>query len=290
MSRSFQRLALIALTAAAGGVAASTLAAQERETEPDRVRVFGVVIDHEGGDSLPGATVSLGSGPAGTEARGTRVTVEGGRFRFQGVPPGTYRITVRLEGYGDLVDTLRVPDQADLELILPLSRSSVGLRPIVVDRRLPPPVPAYEMRRRGGARFLITREDILERRPRYVSELLHRVPGGMVLAVPPYGYALRLRGGCAPGIWVDGVPRPGTRSVDQVVTPQDVEAIEVFHGFEFPVEYGVNSCGGILVWTRSGPAQPPPGAESGAVEDDSGFLGRLLRAAIVVAAVLVLIR
>ena len=230
------------------------LAAQERTEgeEVPGVLVMGVVVDFATGDSLSGATVSLGAGP-GVRARGTRVTDDNGRFSFSDVPEGTYRIVVTFPGFRDMKDTLPVPAEADLELVLPLATGSV-LEPVVVSGGLSEAVPGYERRRRGGARFVITREDIVELRPRFVSELLHRVPGGMVVPTPPYGYTLLLRGQCRPGIWMDGVPAYGATSIDQIVTAQDVEAVEVYHGFELPVEFGVNACGGILVWTRRAPS------------------------------------
>ena len=42
--------------------------------------------------------------------------------------------------------------------------------------------------------------------------------------------------------------------------PQDVEAVEVYHGFELPAEFGVDACGGVLLWTRRGdPTARMPG-------------------------------
>jgi hypothetical protein len=264
------------------------VAAQEwpSEDEDAGVLVEGVVVDDATGDSLSGAAVSLGAGP-GVRGRGTRVTGEGGRFSFSDVPAGTYRIVVRFEGFRDMNDTIPVPSEGDLELILPLATGSV-LEPVVVAEVLPEAVPGYERRRRGGARFLITREDIEEQRPRYLSELLHRMPGGMVVPTPPHGYTLLLRGQCRPGIWVDGVPMPGAAGVDRLVVPQDVEALEVYHGFELPVEFGVDECGGILIWTRRGPSLPPQG--EGEEVPNVGFFGRLIGIAAVVLVVVVLTR
>lgn len=252
------------------------------------VSVYGVVVEHESGDSLSGVSVSLASGPGGIQGRGTRVTDEAGAFSFEGVPDGTYRLVVRFEGYRDMADTLQVLPASDLEVIIPLSTGSASLEPIIVEQPLPEAPRGYERRRAGGSRFLITREEILEREPRYVSELLNRMPGGIVVPSVPYGYELRLRNQCRPGIWVDGVPRLGARSIDMVVSPRDVDAVEVYHGFELPVEFGVNSCGGILVWTRRGPVPPPDGVE----EDDSGIgiWSRLISAAVIIVAVFLVTR
>lgn len=174
-----------------------------------------------------------------------------------------------------MTDTLQVSPDENLELVLPLSVDPIPLEPIVVVAdRVPMPKRDYERRSLSRSVFLITREEIEERRPRFLSELLNRVPGGIVVATPPAGYTLLLRGQCRPGIWMDGVPVPYVSSIDQLLSPQDVEAVEVYHGFELPVEFGVNSCGGVLIWTRMGnPGQGGTGGGTG------GFLSRLVMAA-----------
>lgn len=268
-----------------GSGALSAQEPTEQEEDPG-ITVAGTVVDFATDAPLSGATVSLGS-RAGVRGRGTRVTDDGGRFSFSGVPEGTYRLVVRSEGFREMRDTLPVPAGRDLELLLPLATATT-LEPVIVSGRLSDPVPGYERRRRGGgARFLITREDILERQPRHISELLHRVPGGIVVPTPPEGYTLRLRGQCLPGIWVDAVPWPGATSVDRVVTPQEVEALEVYHGFELPVEFGVNSCGGILIWTRRGTPATGDDEEGGG---PMSFLGRLVTVAAAILVVVVMTR
>lgn len=269
-------------------IGAATAAQETRESSVERdsvVAVQGTVVDHETGDSIFGATVSLGTGPSGVRGRGTRVTDEGGRFSFQDVPAGTYRLYVTSPGYRDMTDTLRVSADADMDLILPLSTEPIELEPIIVTaRRSPTRMRGYERRRRSGSGFLVTREEIRERNPRFITELLHRMPGGMVVSTPPHGYTLLLRGQCRPGIWIDGVPLSGANSIDQLLSPHDIEAVEVYHGFELPVEFGVNSCGGVLIWTRRG------NPDAGSAETGWGILGSLARAAAIIAVVLVLTR
>ncbi len=242
--------------------------------QPAPVLVEGVVVDYETGEPVPGATVSLDAGAPGTTGAGTRVTDEGGRFRFQDVPAGTYVLHVNSHDHLEMINTFEVSGEEDLDLILPVSTQDIELEPLLRERE--PPTMAmrgFDARRRRGGGFLVTREEILERRPRYVSELLHRVPGGTVSPTTPYGYALLLRGRCQPGIWVDGTPVPGVTSIDQLVGPMDVHAVEVYHGFELPVEFGVDACGGVLVWTRT----RPTGARSVGSNGDAGVIAPVLK-------------
>jgi len=160
-------------------------------------------------------------------------------------------------------DTLQVSAEGDLDLVLPLSIDPISLEPIVVraKRRVSPARRGFEARRRNRSGFLVTREEIEERNPRHLTELLNRVPGGIILSTPPHGYTLLLRGQCRPGIWVDGVEVPYVDSIDQLLSPMDVDAVEVFHGFDLPAEFGVDVCGGVLIWTRTGPQfEGPTGA------------------------------
>lgn len=216
------------------------------------------MVDHRTGDPIPSAVVSLGAGPSGNRGRGTRVSDDEGRFTFREVPEGTYRLLVTAPSYRSMRDTLQVSAGENLELLLPLSEDPIPLEPIVVEaERVISPRRDWERRARSRSVFLITREDFESRGQRNMSDLLNAVPGGIVVPTPPYGYTLLLRGQCRPAIFLDGVEVHGAVSIDQLMSPHDVEAIEVYHGFELPVEFGVNQCGGILIWTRMGRSDPP---------------------------------
>lgn len=258
------------------------LAGQEREDRSEGptpgVRVQGAVVDHETGTLVAAAAVSLVTGPSGVRGRGTRITDDGGRFLFQDVPPGTYGLYVTSPGYRKMTDTLQVQPGEDLELLLPLSADPIPLEPIIVVAERAPISPKrdYEGRHRFGPGYLVTREEIERRQPRFITEVLHRIPGGMVVSTPPHGYTLLLRGQCLPGVWLDGVRLIGVTSIDQLLAPLDVEAVEVYHGFDLPVEFGVNSCGGVLIWTRMGEASSEEGTSG------DGILGNLAKAVIIV--------
>lgn len=256
--------------------------------EPDSgVMVQGGVIDHDTGHPVPGAAVSLATATSGLQGRGTRVADDEGHFLFRNVPEGAYRLTVTVQGYHPMADTVQVSATEDLELILPLSKDPIRLEAIVVTAKATPPgFRNYEKRNRIGSGFLVTREEIEKRQPRFLTELLHNVPGGMVVPTPPHGYTLLLRGQCRPGIWVDGVRLPDATSIDQLLAPQVVDAVEVYHGTELPVEFGVNPCGGVLIWTRMGTPQPADEAAG----SRSHVIGNILKAAGLVLIMLVVTR
>jgi hypothetical protein len=152
----------------------------------------------------------------------------------------------------------------------------------------------YERQKVDYGHF-ITRAEIERRRPARMTDLLLGVPGaraapsgdGLNRASISFGGSLQQRGGpCHPRVFVDGLvvirgdARPhgldpqglaerGSEAagrgvmtqreiaLDDVVMPEDVQAVEVYRrGSEVPVRFGGMStetqCGAIVVWTRRG--------------------------------------
>jgi hypothetical protein len=240
--------------------------------------VRGEVVDHETREPVRRAAVSLGPGFGRAPALGTRITDQEGRFFFRKVPPGSYRLTITSLGYHDLADTLQVPAAGDLDILIPLSTDPIPLEPIVVTaEQRDPAMRGIRQRMESRSGFFVTREDIEARSPRLLTDLLWSMPGARVVSSPYFGRFLLLRGGCRPAVWLDRVRIYETDSLDHLVSPHNVEAIEVYHSLELPVEFGGHPCGGILIWTRMG-TPSPPGLEG-------GWGGRFLRGVAIGAAV-----
>ncbi len=290
MYRRLLALVPVALAVAPTFLAPAGVQGQEERTDTVFVAVGGEVIDDDTGRPVEGAVVELETHRSGTSSPGSRVTDRDGGFEFTDVPEGVYNVVVRAEGYDPMVDSLPIVEGSDYHFILPLTkgRGSVEPRAITNDPGREGARDYRGRRRRGGSGFLVTREEILEANPRFVSEMLSTVPGGMLLPNGTGGYRLLLRNQCQPGVWLDGVGL-GTPNIDGLVTPQAMEALEVYHGFQLPVEFGVNPCGGILLWTRRGLDAPAPSGDQ--EEDDDGessgrgVLGRVLQAAMLVVAI-----
>lgn len=230
---------------------------------PDSASVVrGRVVDHGTDGPLWGAAVSLASGPEGTRGIGTRVTGEDGLFLFRSVPPGVYRLTVTLLGYEDLRDTLRVSPLTDQELLLPLSTSPIRLEPIVVaaERQRSGAMRGFELRRQRLPGTFFTREDIEERAPHVFTDLFRTIPGARVVPVGQFGNGVVFRGRCRPGIWMDGLRLLPTEDLDALLTPIEIEAMEVYRGSYAPAEFGPTACGAIIIWTRTGEPSSNPGS------------------------------
>jgi hypothetical protein len=185
---------------------------------------------------------------------GTRVTNQEGSFLFRAVPPGTYRVIVTLIGYRDLRDTLEVGLESELDLVLPMAISPIELEPLVVvtNRRDRGIMGDFEARRRSRSGTFFNREEIENRHPLFLTDLLRMVPGARVVPTSPYDYTVLLRGGCRPALWVDGMQLMTAEGMDDILPIRDLEAVEVYHSPSLPGEYGSNSCGAIVAWTRRG--------------------------------------
>lgn len=149
-------------------------------------------------------------------------------------------------------------------------------------------------RKRADFGHFITRDQIESRRASRPTDLLVAIPGVAILPDPrsPGRVRLQMRGthpgqggACAPRVYVDGLiiirgdsrpvgaggtakedeieraldgdPRNPQPSLDDVVNPEQIEAIEVYRSAsQVPAEFGGASvftrCGVVVIWTRRG--------------------------------------
>lgn len=263
------RNALRILAAVLSVAVASPLArAQERpgpagSARPARLQ--GKVTDRETGAPIAEVAIILrmarGAPQTGAEPA-PRLTNERGLFVFPAVRPGMYTIEISRIGYETLRDSLEVEADAELRMLVQMSVSAVELEPITVTAWVRTgEMGGFHDRRRAGLGTYITREDIEARNPLYVSDLLRATPGVRVVPLASRGGGdVRLRGGCRPDVFVDGVLTAGGLAIDDFLGVEDVEAIEVYRGPETPAQFKAGSCGAVVVWTRV--PRPVPGKGS----------------------------
>ena len=246
-------------------LAASAAAAQEQELSPQsrtsgRLRAIVTEIGTEA--PLAGVAIRL---TAGERPEVARLTDERGRAFFSDLPAGRYLIAIEQFGYGEARSSLDVRSGALTAVTVGLAPEVLELEPIVVSTtRRGADMGGFEQRRRMGFGHFVTRADLDSDNGR-VSSLLRTIPG--VQVTPATGAAgggfLSMRGGCLPALVLDGVPlrRTTSLSIDEYLTPNEVEAIEVYRGVETPIRFANNSCGAVVVWTRV-PEPSPPGQRS----------------------------
>ena len=131
-----------------------------------------------------------------------------------------------------------------------MSARPIELDPItVVVRSRALEVNGFYMRSRLGGGNRLTRADLMEIDPIYISDIFRRLPGvrvenGQILGrMTGFGQTCNLR------IFLDGVPMEGW-DFDSI-PPEYLEGMEVYQGLAVPIQYGP-ACGVVLLWTRGG--------------------------------------
>ena len=209
-----------------------------------------------------------------------------GSFRLEGISAGFYLLRVQRLGYETTTTPpLLVDDGSTVVVELRVAVDAIPLEPLVIRQRsrtnmLDPAIQAFYERREEGFGHFIDRQEIEEREPNRITQLLRRIPGVNVnmgvgsrgdvrfrRAFPPGGQD------CAPAIWLDGVlvreggvPRGGSGAfgarpplgtggiiLDEVASPEEIEGIELYMSkIQVPIRWSTPGarCGVILIWTR----------------------------------------
>jgi hypothetical protein len=193
------------------------------------------------------------------------VTGPDGRFSVAGLQPGPVDVTFSLIGYAPRTTTVVVEAGTTLEVRASLSTQAIELAPIEVvvgsgylQRS------GFYLRSRNSIGTQFTRSDLDRIDPVMVSQLLERVPGVAVLQTRRGAVPISARAGnpigqgdCRLRPYLDGMAMHDW-NIDNL-RPDDIEAIEIYHGPAAPIEYqrlvdpdGHYPCGVVLVWTTRG--------------------------------------
>jgi hypothetical protein len=211
-------------------------------------RIVGRVLAEDGSEGLANVDVS-GGDPEVRALSGTE-----GRFALERVPGGLVEVRFAHLGYEPRSTQVVLQPGATVEMTVNLATRAIELAPIEVSvrSRYLERSGFYRRAQQGwGTHF--SPEDIARIDPIYTSDLIRgRVPGVRVVYARGETYAVSRRaesftmGTCRLAVYVDGVPTFDDQ-LDRL-SPQWIEAMEVYHGSGTPIEYG--GCGVVLVWTN----------------------------------------
>ena len=177
------------------------------------------------------------------------------------LPLGLHVLETKAVGHRPDTQLINVTVPAvNIELDIAVEPTPYRLKDIVVvSERLVRKLAPFRFRRQSGFGRFLGPLDIEELIPtiRSTTDLLARVPGVLVNA----GNVIRMarsRPGCtSPALYIDsapirGITRDGLFSVDMLIDPIQILAIEVYRSAsEAPLEFGSRSaCGVIVIWTR----------------------------------------
>ncbi|HEY7194693.1 MAG TPA: TonB-dependent receptor [Gemmatimonadales bacterium] len=235
--------------------------------------ITGVVLDSSTQEPIVSARLIL-LDSTGT-ALAVQVTSTDGNFSFTFPRAGQYRLLISRIGYAPITTKQFILDSAFTARVsirlpsTPLTLDTVTVIASGVERRLQylADVGFYRRRQSGFGHFL-TRTDIDKLAPLIMSDLLHDMPGVRVTCTGARhcnvsmraAATMFMRGGCQPSVVLDGVllraggvGGRGDLSLDDLIDPFNVEALEVYPGPEgVPVQYSgyLSPCGAIIAWSR----------------------------------------
>lgn len=265
--------ARLATTRVPRGVATLALLLTSLPTLPHRAAaqspgvVVGSVVDPSGAP-VHGAEVRIAGAPRAA------LTDERGRFRLDGVAPGTVRVTVRRLGFEPASQEASAPagaaarsspsDGGSVRITLtPLPTMLQPVRVVAARVSYAGRLAGYYRRlERNNAGEYITRAMIDHEDPRLLSHVFGRIAGVSVGRGRFGASTVRFRGrNCAPLVWLDGSPMPVGEVDLDAISPQSIHGIELYLGSTTaPAQYtltrNANSCGTILLWSR-GPDTDP---------------------------------
>ncbi|HXL05527.1 MAG TPA: carboxypeptidase regulatory-like domain-containing protein [Gemmatimonadales bacterium] len=218
--------------------------------------ITGRLVDEHTRLSIRGASIVL----FGTTHRATSDSA--GRFREDGLAPGTYVLQARSPGYAVGSWTLELADGEVLEREFELAPLPVQLDPVVVERRpsfAEQRLRAFERRRASGRGYFITEQQIQHAQPRTLADLFRNVPGVRLVCRGSSNCIIRMSRAareCRPDFVLDGFPATNSTSLDMPAA--GVIGVELYRTLtETPMEFlkADNQCGTIVLWTRSGPSE-----------------------------------
>lgn len=200
----------------------------------------------------------------GSDAAAT--TNDRGEFALSGVPSGSQTLIARALGF--------VPERRAVHLLTGHAPNEVVVRltslklfldtiRVTATRVYASDDNGFEGRKRAGQGHYIDRAQIERQHATAASDLLRMIPRVEVMASGAgfFGHVVAFRkpftfeGYCRPDLYVDGFLFPsGDMEIDDMVIPDDIEAIEVYTkpGLA-PAQFtnNMSGCGSIVVWTRT---------------------------------------
>ncbi len=216
-------------------------------TGPHGVTVRGRVVDAESKQPVDQADVLV----VGTDRRTT--TDEHGRFVLEGVPAGTWTLSVQRLGFAPLRRELVVAEGAEQSLELTLARATIPLAEVTVT-----PGSFSFMGQGTGLRQTMSREDV-EAVPQIGDDIfraVNRLPG---LASNDYAAHFGIRGGRHDEtlILLDGLElyepyhlKDFNEGAISIVDAQTIDGVELMTG-GFPARYGNRRSGVFDIRSRT---------------------------------------
>jgi hypothetical protein len=211
--------------------------------------IAGRLVDRTSRLPLEGASVTVMGTP-----RILRSNADG-RFNVE-LAPGVYVLQARALGYAAGSWVVQLADRETLSVVIELEATPVTLAGVTVAGERPTQrgLEGFELRRARGRGIYLSEHDIQQAKATTLSDVLRTLPGVRLVCRFRTCRVTMSRGECQPDYFVDGYPANNSTTLEMPLV--GVIAVEVYRTItETPVEFlrGDNTCGTVVLWTRSGP-------------------------------------
>ncbi|HEX5436261.1 MAG TPA: carboxypeptidase regulatory-like domain-containing protein [Gemmatimonadaceae bacterium] len=209
-------------------------------------------VTSSSGKPLQGAQATV----LGTTIGGT--TDEQGVFHLDSLPSGTQTVEVRMIGYLPKRATVALRSTNSTKVGVVLAERVPVLEPVKVvgKKRNADWLHGFDKRMKQGFGHFITRKQIEERSPIEITDVFRGIPGVNVQWTgSDYTLAMNrsvsLSGSCPINYVLDGMSI-SVDNINNVIQPEDVQAIEVYQAGDEPVQFSgpTAGCGTVVIWSR----------------------------------------
>jgi hypothetical protein len=209
-------------------------------------------------------------------------TDSAGRFFYNRIPKGTYKVSVRRVGYQEIAVNAKFSGTDTAAVEFALTPLTVTLDTVNVKGKVAEvgKFREFEERRQMGSGSFLTREDMEKNRDRPLGEIMTRLPGvrfqrygseGAIASTRSAGsLSGRSRGrdesdirkgapaGCYAQVFLDGIRVFSSHPGDPLfninsISPNSIEGIEYYAGAaQTPEQFDPTNadCGTVVIWTR----------------------------------------
>ncbi|HJP86964.1 MAG TPA: carboxypeptidase regulatory-like domain-containing protein [Gemmatimonadaceae bacterium] len=231
----------------AGIAVASLVGATATAQSTPSYKLTGLVHDEA---NAPVMSAELRLAHAGQLEQAVR-TDASGHFEFSGIHPGDFQLSIRRLGYKVFNRNFTVSNSEPAPLDIAME-TVTDLDPVYVEGEDMKLKEFNQRRTTNNFGKFIDADEIKQRDPRSMTEMLRTIPGATLTSGKFVGNRLTLRG-CKPTVWVNGMKAYGAE-LDEVANPPDVAGLEVYLSWAgLPPQYQDREnpgCGAILVWTK----------------------------------------
>ena len=255
-------------------------AAQTTPPRPGALISTGIlagVVEDSLGSPVAGARASLLglSGYGTSEADGT--------FRLAGIQPGGHTLLIRRIGFRPESLVVEVSAGVVEDVRVRLRQNAQWVAPVLIEARTAKytgALRAFYERRQRGMGIYFTAENIEERNPRVVTDLLRTIPGTRVVPRGSQQVVTFRDTRCLPLIWIDGTAASAGYLDPDMFDPATLAGIEVYKGVSsvpgaLMGTNGKGSCGVIAIWTKRREPTPKAASKPVTAEEISNLIASL---------------